>query len=168
MRIRALLLLSLLPVSAMAYPEAGDFTRHEAPYRGFPVIMERRVLSHDSTTDTFEVSTLTTYRGQVIENHTRTLPRNFLYTPDKISDTLRHCVEREGAISDIRILGRTHRSCEFYNEDSQLTTILGPVPFGQIRFQIYLEGEDFLDFNLVDYTDGASTGAPGASGTAGK
>jgi hypothetical protein len=118
----------------MAYPEAGDFTRHEAPYRGFPVIMERRVLSHDSTTDTFEVSTLTTYRGQVIENHTRTLPRNFLYTPDKISDTLRHCVEREGAISDIRILGRTHRTCEFYNEDSQLTTILGPVPFGQIRF----------------------------------
>ena len=168
MRISALLLLSLLPASGMAYPAMGDFTRHEAEYRGFPVIQERRILSHDADSDTFEVNTRSTYRGRVLEDVTRTLPRMFLYTHEKIADTLKHCAEREGAVSDIRLKGKILRSCEFYNEDSQLTTIVGPVPFGQIRYQIYLEGEEFLDFNLVDYAEGASLGAPGTSGTAGK
>jgi hypothetical protein len=32
--------------------------------------------------------------------------------------------------------------------------MIGPVPFGQVRFQVYLQGEEFLDFNLKKFSAG--------------
>ncbi len=55
----------------------------------------------------------------------------------------------QGALWDLMVLGSKMRVCEFYHEDSRLTYILGPVPFGLIRFQVYPGEEEFLDFHLT-------------------
>jgi len=146
---------NLFSLSSFAFPANGDFAQYTAKYEGFPVVMEKRVLAHDGDSDQFVVRTLTTYRDRVLQDQTVTLPRSFLYSLDKIKDVIQHCVAREGAVQVVQVLGAKMEICEFYNEDSQLTNILGPVPFGQIRFQTYIGGEDFLDFNLSAFTQGS-------------
>jgi hypothetical protein len=54
----------------------------------------------------------------------------------------------------MRIEDKVIKVCEFYNEDSQLSYMIGEVPFGQVKFQIYLQDEDFLDFNLTRFVHG--------------
>ena len=145
----------LFSLNTWAFPANGDFAQYTAKYQGFPVVMEKRVLAHDAESDQFVVRTLTTYRERVIQDQTLTLPRSFLYSLEKIKDVIQHCEAREGAVQVVQVLGAQMKICEFYNEDSQLTNILGPVPFGQIRFQTYIGGEDFLDFNLSAYANGS-------------
>ncbi|MBU6153904.1 MAG: hypothetical protein KGP28_06340 [Bdellovibrionales bacterium] len=134
----------------LAFPSVGDRVRYEAPYQGAVVIQEREIMHQDAAGEVFGVHTITTYRGRVVEEKWVDLPKSFLYTPEKIEEVIRNCVKREGALSDLMVLGLRMRVCEFYHEDSQLTYILGPVPFGLIRFQVYLEDEEFLDFHLTD------------------
>ena len=139
---------------AFAYPAVGDRVRYEATYEGSPVIQEKEILHQDPSAEVFGVHTITTYRGNVVEEKWVDLPKSFLYTPDKISDVIRNCVRREGALSTLSVLGAPMRVCEFYHEDSQLSYILGPVPFGLIRFQVYIGDEDFLDFHLTAKIEG--------------
>jgi hypothetical protein len=148
------IVLALMPSLSWAFPAVGDFVQYQAIYKDAPVIMEKRVLAHDMDLNTFTVSLLTTYKDIVLQDQTNELPKGFLYTPEKIKRVLETCVAREGAVGNMTVAGIKMQVCEFYNEDSQLTDILGPVPFGQIRFQVYLEGEEFLDFNLTQFSMG--------------
>jgi hypothetical protein len=144
-----LLLLCFVSSLAHAYPTLGDFVRYEAKYEGSMIKMERKVLSHDTVQNTFEVRTLTTYKDQIIQDVTHVLPYSFLYTPEKVASVIKNCYAREGMLTDLVIQNKKITACEFYNEDSQLTNMIGPVPFGLVRFQNYLQGEEFLDFNLT-------------------
>lgn len=142
-------LLFLLPTLANAYPALGDFVHFEAKYRGSVVIYEKKVLAHNQADNTFEVRTLITYKGEIIKGQTHVLPYSFMYTAEKSAYVMKSCYEREGMITKLTISGKQLSVCEFYHEDSQLTYMIGPVPFGQVRFQEYLGGEEFLDFNLT-------------------
>ncbi len=146
-----LLFLCLVSTVAHAYPTLGDFVRYEAKYEGSLVIMEKKVVAFDPAANTFEVRTLVTYKNQTIQDNTYVLPYSFLYTPEKVASVLKNCEAREGMISKVVVQEKNLTVCEFYDEDSQLTYMIGPVPFGQVRFQVYLEGEDFLDFNLTAF-----------------
>ena len=139
---------------AFAYPAVGDRVRYEAPFQGDVVIQEKEIQHQDPTGAVFGVHTITTYRGNVVDEKWVDLPRSFLYTPEKIEDVIRNCVRREGAISTMIVLGASMKVCEFYHEDSQLSYMLGPVPFGLIRFQVYIGDEDFLDFYLTAKNEG--------------
>jgi hypothetical protein len=143
------LLLCFVSSFAYAYPSLGDFVRYDAKYEGSMIKMERKVLSQDTVQNTFEVRTLTTYKDQIIQDVTHVLPHSFLYTPEKVASVIKNCYAREGMLTDIVIQNKKLTVCEFYDEGSQLTNMIGPVPFGLVRFQNYLQGEEFLDFNLT-------------------
>lgn len=146
------LLLCLITTVAQAYPSLGDFVRYEAKYEGSMIVMEKKVLSHDTVEDTFEVRTLVTYKERIIQDVTHVLPHSFLYTPEKVASVLKNCYAREGMLTDLVIQTKRITVCEFYDEDSQLTNMIGPVPFGVVRFQNYLQEEEFLDFNLTYFS----------------
>jgi hypothetical protein len=112
------------------------------------------VKGYDPDTDRFGVRFLLHSSDSIYRDEVLSLPRSFLYSPEKIANVLATCVSREGALGHERIQGRTIEVCEFYNEDSQMTTILGKVPFGQVRFQEYLGEGEFLDFQLVRFQFG--------------
>jgi hypothetical protein len=141
----------LFSVSSWAFPETGDFVQFVAMYEGSPVVMEKRVLFYDPADKMCKVKTIMTYKERVIQEQTVMVPDTFLYNLEKIQDVLRNCEAREGVISDVTVDGKSFQVCEFYNEDSQLTSMIGPVPFGLVRYQVYLEGETFLDFNLTKF-----------------
>ncbi len=134
--------------SLWAYPEMGDFVRFEALYEGQVVTLEKKVLSHDLEKNTYRVRNLMLYKNEIIQDQTFELPHSFLYTPAKVQNVLETCESREGAIGDMMVEDKNVKVCEFYDENSQLTYMIGQVPFGQVRFQIYLKDEDFLDFHL--------------------
>ena len=133
---------------ARAFPAVGDHVEFQARYRNRTFVFEKSVKSHDPKTDRFGVRVFLRSDDTILRDELLLLPRSFLYTPEKISHVLSTCVSREGALGRERIEGKTVEVCEFYHEDSQLTTILGMVPFGQVRFQEYLGEGDFLDFHL--------------------
>ncbi len=140
--------------NSWAFPSVGDFVRYEATYDGAILAMEKKVLAHDLVKDTFSVRRLTIYKEEVIKDETLELPRSFLYDAKKVDHVFKTCAEREGALGDLVVGGKKIQVCEFYNEDSQLTYMIGSVPFGQVRFQNYLGGEEFLDFYLKKFTLG--------------
>ena len=146
-----LFVLFCFPGFALAYPSLGDFVRYEAKYEGSMVVMEKKVLNHHVTENIYEVRTLVTFKDRIIQDVTHALPYHFLYTPEKVASVLKNCELREGAISHVVVQKKQLTVCEFYNEESQLTDMIGPVPFGVVRFQVYLEGEEFLDFNLTAF-----------------
>jgi hypothetical protein len=147
-----LLLLCLVSSFAYAYPSLGDFVRYEAKYEGSMIKMERKVLSHDTVQNTFEVRTLVIYQDRIIQDDTHVLPHSFLYTPEKVASVIKNCYAREGMLTNMVIQNKKLTVCEFYDEGSQLTNMIGPVPFGLVRFQNYLQGEEFLDFNLTYFS----------------
>jgi hypothetical protein len=144
-------LILLVPVFARAYPGLGDFVAHEAFYEGSIVRIEKRILTHDQIHDVFTVHTKATFRGEILQDQRLEIPRTFLYTPSKVSDVLKNCIRREGARGQVSVQSKTIEVCEFFHEDSQLTYMIGDVPFGQVRYQIYLEEEEFLDFFLKEF-----------------
>jgi len=148
------ILLLLFSVSSWSFPQVGDFVRFEAEFQGDHYRLEKKVLDHNSANDSFRVRTLVLVNNEIVQDQTHELPRNFLYTPEKVDSVFKTCVSREGALGQIQIEGRPLKVCEFYNEDSQMTYMIGKVPFGQFRFQIYLKDEDFLDFNLKRFVHG--------------
>ena len=147
-----LLLMLFIPTLSFAYPALGDFVHFEAIFDGSIVTMEKKVLVHNTEANTFDVRTLVIYKNEIIKDTTYTLPYNFLYTPEKVESVMKNCYSREGMITDLVISGKKLKACEFYHEDSQLTYMIGPVPFGQVRFQEYLGNGEFLDFNLTYFS----------------
>ena len=150
--VKFLFFILLLPSLSFAYPALGDFVHFEAKYEGSVIIMEKKVLTHNIENNTFDVRTLITYKGEIIKDATYTLPYSFLYTPEKIALIMENCYSREGMITDLVISAKKVKACEFYHEDSQLTYMIGTVPFGQVRFQEYLGNGEFLDFNLTYFS----------------
>ena len=150
--------LAILALSqgAYSYPAIRDRVRYEALFEGAVVVQEKEITHQSPEGEGFGVHSVTTYRGTIVEERRVELPRSFLYTPEKIAHVIKDCVRREGALSRMDVLGVSMSVCEFYNEDSQLSSILGPVPFGLIRFQVYIGDEDFLDFHLTARFDGGS------------
>jgi hypothetical protein len=134
-----------------SYPRQGDYVRFEANYKDSKVQFEKEIISEDSDAEIFEVRSFYTYKGQILKEQIVSLPKTFLFTPEKIKHVLETCVQREGALGEITLQNKKIKLCEYYNEDSQLTDMVGEVPFGQIRFQVYLEGETFLDFHLKEF-----------------
>lgn len=134
-----------------SYPRQGDYVRFEAQYKDSMVQFEKEIPSENSEADIFEARSFFSYKGQILKEQIVSLPKAFLFTPEKIRHVLQTCVQREGALGEIILQNKKIKLCEYYNEDSQLTNMVGEVPFGQIRFQIYLEGETFLDFNLKEF-----------------
>ena len=134
--------------SLWAYPEMGDFVRFEALYEGQVVTLEKKILSHDVEKNSYLVRNLMLYNNEIIQDQTFELPHSFLYNPTKVQNVLETCESREGALGDMMVEDKNVKVCEFYDENSQLTYMIGHVPFGQVRFQIYLKDEEFLDFHL--------------------
>ena len=149
--IKLLIIFFIYSINVYAYPELHDYARFEAPYNGSMVIYEKTIKDVDPEKQSYLVNTLITYKGQIIQEKEAVLPRAFLFTQEKIQNVLKTCASRGGARWHTEIQGQTIQTCSYYNEDSMLEEIVGDVPFGQIRFQIYLEGEEFLDFNLVKF-----------------
>jgi hypothetical protein len=147
----AMSLFTLYRPLAWAFPAKGDYVRYEAPYEGHPVIIEKEILDDLEEQNQFLIKTTTTYQGQVLRELIYPEDKFYTLTPQKIESILKHCVEREGARGTYTIGSQTVDVCESYNEDSQLTQMVGMVPFGMIRFQIYLEEEEFLDFYLTQF-----------------
>jgi hypothetical protein len=141
-------------LSAHAFPSVGDHVEFEADYQGRKIFLEKSVKTYEPDTDRFGVRFLMHSSGSVYRDEILSLPRGFLYSPEKIANVLATCVSREGALGRERIQDRTVEVCEFYHEDSQMTTVLGKVPFGQVRFQEYLGEGEFLDFHLVRFQSG--------------
>lgn len=140
--------------AAQAFPAVGDHVEFAARFQSRSIVLEKSVKAHDPAGDRFGVRTLLRDGENVLRDELHWLPRSFLYTPEKIDRVLSTCVSREGALGRERIQGRQVEVCEFYHEDSQLTTILGRVPFGQVRFQEYLGNGEFLDFWLIRFQEG--------------
>lgn len=147
-----LMILHLSALFHLSFPSVGNWVHYEALYEGEPLIIEKTVLSHDADTDVFQIRSKIQYRNEVLKNETIAQPGTFLYTPKKVEQVLQNCVRREGAIGEVTLDDQVIPVCEFYNEDSQLSEMIGPVPFGLIRFQVYLEDETFLDFHLTRFT----------------
>ncbi len=137
-----------------AFPESGDFVHFEAIYEGKKVVLEKKILEHNKETDIFKVRSLMLYDDQIVQDQIFDQPRNFLYSTEKVNHVLSTCEAREGALGEITLGSKNFKVCEFYDEDSQLTSMIGMVPFGVVRFQQYLQGEEFLDYNLTKFTLG--------------
>jgi hypothetical protein len=147
------IILFLVQLCFANYPEVGNFVQYEAPFEGDKVIWIKKVISYDQARDTYLVGNRITYKDRVLEEVVYDQPRYWLYNPEKIKHVIDTCEEREGAITDLVVDNKQLRVCEMYDEESMLTYMIGPVPFGQVRFQIYLEGEEFLDFHLTKFKE---------------
>lgn len=132
----------------------GDFVRYEALYEGQVITLEKKILTHDLERNTFIVRNLMLYKNEIIQDQLFEVPHSFLYSPAKVQNVLETCVSREGALGDMRVEDKNVKVCEFYDEGSQLTYMIGNVPFGQVRFQVYLKDEEFLDFHLKRFNLG--------------
>ena len=137
---------------AHAFPAVGDHVEFSARYGSEQVVYEKSIKFQEPENGRFGVRILIRMGERILRDEVLMIPGGFLYTPEKIQHVLSTCVQREGALGTLRIQGRDVSTCEFYHEDSQLTTILGRVPFGQIRFQEYLGAGEFLDFWLQHFT----------------
>ena len=145
---------TMYSITTFSYPNKGDYVKFEAAFENDVILFEKKILSQDLENETFEVHSYFTYKGEIFREQRIILPRTFLFTPEKIEHVLQTCVRREGALGEVIIQNKKIKVCEYYNEDSQLTEIVGRVPFGLLRFQIYLEGETFLDFHLKEFEMG--------------
>lgn len=147
-----LLLLSVfLSVKSFAYPAVGDFVRYESNFRGETMVMEKSLIEHSPEQNTFTQMTRFLFRGEVIQEEILEIASLWFYTEEKVQNVLKTCTRREGALGSSVINGKVIKTCTFYNEGAQLDYTIGSVPFGQVRFQMFLGGEEFLDFNLVKF-----------------
>ena len=117
-------------------------------------MIEKTIRDADPEGKNFLVHSLITFNGNVVEDKEAVMSRSFMFDKDKIANVLKTCHSRGGARWHIVLQGQTIQTCTYYNEDAQLDEMVGDVPFGQIRFQIYLGNEEFLDFNLVKFNAG--------------
>lgn len=150
-----LLTLSLIfSLKTWAYPEVGDFVRYEAQDQGKVVAIEKKVLSTSADNSSLEVRTLIIFDQEIRRDETHVFPKEFLFNPEKLGRLLKSCLGRHGALGEELIQDQWIRTCSFFNEDALMTSTMGDVPFGEVRFQIYLGEGEFLDFNLVQFRMG--------------
>lgn len=149
---KALLLLSaLISVKSFAFPSVGDYARYEAKFRGEKFVMEKSLVEYFPERRSYSQVTRIMLRGEVVQEQVNELDQMWLYTDAKVQNVLKTCTRREGALGVTMIEDKEIKTCTFYNEDAQLDYVIGTVPFGQVRFQIYVTGEEFLDFHLVGF-----------------
>ena len=137
--------------NVFAYPQVKDYVRYEAPYKDSKIIIEKTVKESDPERQRFLVYTLITFKGTILDEKEFVTPRSSMFNKQKIENILKTCHSRGGARWHIILQGQTIQTCTYYNEDAQMDQIVGDVPFGQIRFQIYLGNAEFLDFNLTQF-----------------
>jgi hypothetical protein len=142
--------------NVFAYPHVKDYARYEANYKDSKIIIEKTIKESDPEGMSFLVYTLITFKGTILDEKEFVTPRSSMFNKQKIENVLNTCHSRGGARWHIILQGQTIQTCTYYNEDAQLDQMIGDVPFGQIRFQIYLGNEEFLDFNLVQFNTGPS------------
>lgn len=143
----------LLSVKAFAFPAVGDYARYEARFRGEIMVMEKQLTSQNADQNTFTQVTRVLMKDEVLQEEIVEIASLWLYSREKVSNVLKNCLRREGAPGSIIIQGQNIKTCTFFNEESQLDYSIGMVPFGQVRFQVHLGGEEFLDFNLVKFIE---------------
>lgn len=149
---KLLSLLSLLiSFNIFAFPAVGDFARYEAQFRGEKVVMEKELLDFSSERKAYKQLTRLLVKGEVVQEQLLEIESLWFYTEVKVNNVLTNCLRREGALGQEEIEGNLVKVCTFYNEDAQLDYSIGMVPFGQVRFQLFVKGEEFLDFNLVKF-----------------
>jgi hypothetical protein len=151
---KVLILLMLMPLTVLAFPNVGDFVQYEAKYEDDVVIQRKKIISYDEVRDSFQIGYIVSFKGRILEQVVYDTSRSFIYSKDKVLDVLKNCQIREGALSDYDIQGKIVKACEFYDEPSQLSYMIGMVPFGSIRFQTYLGNEEFLDFYITKFEMG--------------
>lgn len=145
------LLLIFFSFNTFAFPAVGDFARYEAQFRGEKVVMEKELLDFSFERKAFMQLTRLIMKGEVIQEQLLEIESLWFYTEAKVNNVLKNCLRREGALGKVEIEGKVIKTCTFYNEDAQLDYSIGMVPFGQVRFQLFVTGEEFLDFNLVKF-----------------
>ncbi|MFM6928384.1 MAG: hypothetical protein ACKOX6_07960 [Bdellovibrio sp.] len=151
MKYLMVLVFTLLPFKVFAFPEIGDYARYMATFRGDAYEIKRTLTEYYPETNSFRHIWKLSKNGVVVAEESTQLPYGWFYTPKKIENVLSSCVKREGVLGEIIIQNQKVPSCTFFNEESLLDYSVGMVPFGQIRFQLHLSGEYFLDFNLVSF-----------------
>lgn len=146
-----LMLLGFYSSNIHAFPQEGDHARYEARYQGKTYEMKKSIIGYYADKDSYLVASKVSLNGEILDESLNELSSSWLYTPSKIENVLKTCVRREGALETLKISGKSVQVCSFYNEDAQMDYSIGMVPFGQVRFQHYLGGGEFLDFYLVDF-----------------
>lgn len=145
------LFLIALPSQVLAFPEPGDYARYVATFRGDTYEIKRTLTEYYPETNSFRQVWKLSKNGESVVEESKQLPYGWFYTEKKIENVLNSCVSREGVLGDVVIQDHKIPSCTFFNEESLLDYTVGMVPFGQIRFQLHLSGEYFLDFHLVSF-----------------
>lgn len=148
------LLSALISLNAHSFPRVGDYVRFEALFRGEKVMLEKELVEHYPEKNSYLQYTRITFRGEIIQEQTLEMDQLWFFTEEKIRNVLKNCTRREGALGKTEVQGQWIDTCIFHNEDAQLDSELGMVPFGQVRFQQFLGGEDFLDYYLISFKNG--------------
>jgi len=148
-----IIFLTLFSYQALAlnFPEVGNYARYEAILHGKKYEMKKALIDYNSDQDSFTQASKMTTGDQVLEDSVYQIGRQWFYTPEKVESVLKNCLRREGAPEKIEISGVLISACTFHNMDAQLDYTIGMVPFGQLRFQLYLGRSEFLDFHLVEF-----------------
>lgn len=145
------LLSTLLPVQVFAFPALGDYARYVASFRGDSYEVKRTLTEYYPESNSFRHVWKLSKNDILIKEESTQLPYGWFYTEKKIENVLSSCVRREGVLGNELIQNEMIPTCAFFNEESLLDYSVGMVPFGQVRFQLRLTGEDFLDFHLVSF-----------------
>lgn len=135
----------------MAFPNEGNYARYLASFNGETYEYKKMLTHFNPQKNTFVQITKLSKGDEIIRESSNELAYMWFYNEAKVQNVLDTCVRREGALGDYVVQEQTIKSCAFYSEDSGLEYVIGMVPFGQLRFQIYLQNEDFLDFYLVNF-----------------
>lgn len=139
---------------SFSFPNEGDFVRYQAQQGSDTYEIKKGLIEYDPFTDSYLETYKLTLNEEILDEYVIAVQSWWLYNPTKVLDLLRTCVRREGALERMKIANSFVDVCTFHNESAQLDYSIGMVPFGQVRFQHYLGGSQFLDFYLVDFQMG--------------
>ncbi len=151
---KLLFLCFILPTFAFAFPNVGDSVQYEAPYKDGVLIHKKKIISYDKVRDSFQIGNVVTFKGEILEQVVDDTHRSWLYSEKQVEDVLTDCRMREGSLTDMEIDHKIAKVCEFYDEPSQLSYMIGMVPFAAVRFQHYISATEYLDFYLTKFEMG--------------
>lgn len=147
-------LLLVTSAYAFAFPNVGDFVQYEAHYKEGTLIHKKKIISYDQVRDSFQVGEIVTFKGEILEQVVHDTKRSWLYSDKQVEDVLKGCRQREGSLTDMEIDHKIVSVCEFYDEPSQLSYMIGMVPFAAVRFQRFISTTEYLYFYLTKFEMG--------------
>lgn len=147
-------LLLVTSAYAFAFPNVGDSVQYEAPFKDGIIIHKKKIISYDQVRDSFQVGEVVTFKGEILEQVVHDTKRSWLYSQERVADILKGCRQREGSLTDMEIDHEIVSVCEFYDEPSQLSYMIGMVPFAAVRFQHFTSTTEYLDFYLTKFEMG--------------